>query len=76
MVRVRSEVTGQEIDVRINDRGPFVTGRIIDLSHAAARALGMLQMGVKKVTLLLPPGLRPKLGVGKDTRPTGARNAQ
>ena len=76
MVRVRSKITGQEIDVRINDRGPFVTGRIIDLSHAAARALGMLQMGVKKVTLLLPPGLRPKLGVGKDTRPTGARNAQ
>ena len=68
VVRVRSEVTGQEIDVRINDRGPFVAGRVIDLSHAAARALGLLQMGVKKVTLLLPPGLRPRSGSGKEAR--------
>ena len=47
------------MDVRINDRGPFVAGRVIDLSQAAASALGMLQLGVKRVTLLLPPGLRP-----------------
>lgn len=59
VVRVRSEVNGKEVDVRINDRGPFVAGRVIDLSQAAARALGMLQLGVKRVTLLLPPGLRP-----------------
>ncbi len=59
VVRVRSEVNGQEVDVRINDRGPFVAGRVIDLSQAAAKALGMLQLGVKRVTLLLPPGLRP-----------------
>lgn len=58
VVRVRSVVDGREVDVRINDRGPFVSGRVIDLSHAAARALGMLQAGVKQVTLLLPPGLR------------------
>lgn len=59
VVRVRSEVNGKEVDVRINDRGPFVAGRVIDLSQAAAKALGMLQLGVKRVTLLLPPGLRP-----------------
>ena len=59
VVRVRSEVNGKEVDVRINDRGPFVAGRVIDLSQAAAKALGMLQVGVKRVTLLLPPGLRP-----------------
>lgn len=76
VVRVRSEVTGQEIDVRINDRGPFVAGRIIDLSHAAARALGMLQMGVKKVTLLLPPGLRPGSGSGKEARAAAAAVAR
>ena len=58
VVRVRSEVNGKEVDVRINDRGPFVAGRVIDLSQAAAKALGMLQLGVKRVTLLLPPGLR------------------
>ena len=62
VVRVRSEVNGKEVDVRINDRGPFVAGRVIDLSQAAAKALGMLQLGVKRVTLLLPPGLRPADG--------------
>lgn len=70
VVRVRSEVNGKEVDVRINDRGPFVAGRVIDLSQAAASALGMLQLGVKRVTLLLPPGLRPA-----DSR-TGAMPSQ
>ncbi|MFM9902655.1 MAG: septal ring lytic transglycosylase RlpA family protein [Polaromonas sp.] len=64
VVRVRSEVNGKEVDVRINDRGPFVAGRVIDLSQAAAKALGMLQLGVKRVTLLLPPGLRPTPSAG------------
>jgi rare lipoprotein A len=40
-VRVTSHQTGRSIVVRINDRGPFVAGRIIDLTPAAARALGM-----------------------------------
>jgi rare lipoprotein A len=52
VVRVRSLLNGREVDVRINDRGPFVAGRIIDLSHAAAEALGMLGMGIKQVVLL------------------------
>ena len=37
--------------VRINDRGPFVQGRIIDLSRAAARQLGILKQGVARVTI-------------------------
>ena len=37
--------TGQEVEVLINDRGPFVKGRIIDLSKRAARALGMIRRG-------------------------------
>jgi rare lipoprotein A len=40
-VRVTSHQTGRSVVVRINDRGPFVAGRIIDLTPAAARALGM-----------------------------------
>lgn len=57
LVRVRSLVTGKEIDVRINDRGPFTRGRVIDVSHAAAEALGMTVLGVKQVLLLVPaPG--------------------
>ena len=50
-VRVRSLVNGREVDVRINDRGPYVGGRIIDLSHAATEALDMLGMGIKQVVL-------------------------
>ncbi|MCE8021542.1 septal ring lytic transglycosylase RlpA family protein [Halomonas sp. MCCC 1A11036] len=41
--------TGQEVEVRINDRGPFVKGRIIDLSKRAARELGMLHRGTVPV---------------------------
>ena len=40
-VRVRNLVNGRSVDVRINDRGPYVKRRIIDLSRAAARALGV-----------------------------------
>jgi rare lipoprotein A len=40
-VRVTNHQTGRSIIVRINDRGPFVAGRIIDLTPAGARALGM-----------------------------------
>jgi rare lipoprotein A len=40
MVRVTNRNSGRSVVVRINDRGPFVHGRIIDLTPAAARALG------------------------------------
>ena len=40
-VRVENQRTGRSVIVRINDRGPFVRGRIIDLSRGSARALGM-----------------------------------
>ena len=41
IVKVISSQTGRCAFVRINDRGPFIDGRIIDLSHAAAQAIGM-----------------------------------
>jgi rare lipoprotein A len=41
MVRVTNQSNGRSVMVRINDRGPFVKGRIIDLMPAAARAIGM-----------------------------------
>ena len=49
MVRVTNDSTGRSVTVRINDRGPFVKGRIIDLMPAAAHALGM--DGLAHVTL-------------------------
>ena len=51
-VRVVRLDNGQAVEVRINDRGPFVKGRVIDLSYAAARELGMLRAGVVSVRLL------------------------
>ncbi len=48
-VRVTNLNNGQSVVVRINDRGPFTGGRVIDLSAAAARAIGMLNSGVAPV---------------------------
>ena len=45
IVRVQNTRNRREVDVRINDRGPFVQGRVIDLSYAAAKALDMLRPG-------------------------------
>jgi rare lipoprotein A len=50
-VKVRHKRTGREIIVRINDRGPFVRDRIIDLSEGAARRLEMMQEGVAAVQI-------------------------
>lgn len=49
IVRVTRLDTGQTVDVRINDRGPFVAGRIIDLSKAAAEKIGLDKSGLAKV---------------------------
>jgi rare lipoprotein A len=51
MVRVTNQANGQSVDVRINDRGPFVDGRVIDLSLAAARKIDMVRAGVVPVKL-------------------------
>jgi peptidoglycan lytic transglycosylase len=50
-VRVHDLDNGRDVAVRINDRGPFVEGRIIDLSYAAAKAMGMLGAGTARVRL-------------------------
>ena len=54
VVRVRSLLLGREVDVRINDRGPFTPGRVIDVSQAAAEALGLVELGVTEVSLKVP----------------------
>lgn len=50
-VKVCSKRTGRCAVVRINDRGPFVHGRSIDISRAAAKRIGLLSEGVGEVTL-------------------------
>ncbi|HMB11997.1 septal ring lytic transglycosylase RlpA family protein [Saliniramus sp.] len=48
-VRVTNERNGRSVVVRINDRGPFVGNRIIDLSRGAAAAVGMVSSGIAPV---------------------------
>lgn len=54
-VGVRNTRTGREVVVRINDRGPFSKNRIIDLSYAAAREIGVVGPGTAPVQLYLVP---------------------
>jgi rare lipoprotein A len=50
-VRVTNKRNGKSVVVMINDRGPFIRGRIIDLSRAAAGRIGMISSGVAPVTV-------------------------
>ena len=53
---------GKHVEVRVNDRGPFIRGRILDLSMGAADALGMVRAGLAKVrlTVIDPPPASPE----------------
>ena len=51
IVKVKNLQNGKTIKVRINDRGPFVKGRIIDLSEKAAKKIDMVKQGVGQVKL-------------------------
>lgn len=59
-VKVTNEHTQKSIIVRVNDRGPFVKGRIIDLSYAAAKKLDMLSHGTVPVTIQLVDPKNPE----------------
>ncbi len=54
-VRVTNVTNGRSVTVRINDRGPFVPGRVVDVSYLAAETLGMTATGVAKVKLEVVP---------------------
>lgn len=60
LVRVTNKNNGKQVTVRINDRGPFVANRNIDLSQAAAEQLDMRQTGTIPVTLEVLPSAGPK----------------
>ena len=53
VVRVTNLRNGKHVDVTINDRGPFIKGRIIDISRAAAREIGIIHHGVTRVRVNL-----------------------
>src|SRR5258708_7380078 len=50
-LRVTNVASGQSVTVRVNDRGPFVPGRDVDVSYSAAETLGMVGRGIAKVKL-------------------------
>ncbi len=50
-LRVTNVESGRFVTVRINDRGPYVAGRVVDVSYSAANALGMVGKGIAKVKL-------------------------
>ena len=52
MVRVTHKKTGKSVVVRINDRGPFIKGRVIDLTPAGARALGFSGLAPVELTVM------------------------
>lgn len=53
IVRVVNKDNGRSVTVRINDRGPFVEGRVIDLSRKGARKIGILTVGLANVEIFL-----------------------
>ena len=61
LVRVTNMENGRTVDVRVNDRGPTVRGRILDLSRAAAKKLGAIGAGLVKIRMqILPPRSKSK----------------
>lgn len=51
-VLVTNLANNKSVVVRVNDRGPFIAGRIIDLSEAAAKKIDMIQQGVQKIKIV------------------------
>lgn len=51
LLKVTNVLNGRHVVVRVNDRGPYSKGRIIDLSWGAAKAIGMIQQGIAPVTV-------------------------
>ncbi|MGH7374836.1 MAG: septal ring lytic transglycosylase RlpA family protein, partial [Candidatus Rokuibacteriota bacterium] len=71
---VTNRDTSQSAEVRVNDRGPFVEGRILDVSYAAARQLGAVGPGIipVRVRVITLPGTRAAAGNGGFTLQVGS----
>jgi rare lipoprotein A len=58
-LRVTELETGRSVVVTVNDRGPFAKGRVVDLSLAAARRLGIVERGLARVRVERAEGTQP-----------------
>lgn len=72
VVRVVNLSNGKTVHVRINDRGPYVAGRMLDLSQAAARELGMVEVGTTAVQIEVIGDHRPVTQIPATKIPTVA----
>lgn len=75
MVEVTNPANGRRVLLRVNDRGPFVDNRIIDLSRGAADALGLLNQGVGEVRVRYV-GRAPRTGGGMRLADAGSRESR
>ncbi len=71
--RVTNEENGRSVDVRINDRGPRVDGRVIDLSRGAAEKLGMQKQGLAPVRVEEHPAAQPTPHLKEEVENEAAR---
>src|SRR5258706_3503612 len=71
LVQVINQDNGKQVDVRINDRGPFIEGRVIDLSYAAAKEIQMVGPGLALVRLSLLES--PAVSVGSSSTRFGVQ---
>jgi rare lipoprotein A len=73
IIRVVNLRNGKHVRVRVNDRGPYVNGRILDLSYAAADRLGMIDGGISAIQLEVIGDHRPEYMLGtEDSSPVHA----
>jgi rare lipoprotein A len=72
MVAVTRVDNGAQVVVRINDRGPFLKGRIIDLSRRAAEQLGMIGRGLARVRIQVIPAPVLAVRMAADHKPAEA----
>jgi peptidoglycan lytic transglycosylase len=75
VVTVENPRNGKSVNVRINDRGPFVKGRGLDLSHRAAERIGITHQGVARVKVVVPPKKRHQPGSNPAPRNTEEASA-
>jgi len=71
VVRVTNLDTGRSVQVKINDRGPYIEGRIIDLSRRAAEVLGMKEQGIAPVQVEVARKPAPDADLQVAERPAG-----
>ncbi|HXH85046.1 MAG TPA: septal ring lytic transglycosylase RlpA family protein [Candidatus Tectomicrobia bacterium] len=76
-LRVENLDSGRAAEVRVNDRGPFVDGRVLDVSYAAGVALGLIGPGVAPVRLRVipPPSPAGTAGIGETSAPVSTARA-